>query len=590
MRAGKLIDIKYKGGTAKSPQNTKITSISFSDTDKVQFVGEGRLETVQPWLDVTPTSPAFSGICRAIHGVEIGRSGFYYYFGTSSMQYLFKNGSLTNISPLQVTPIAIANSIATTNTSKTIVFTAAAHGQAVGDRVKILGAAATGGIPALSINKEHIITAITAGTFSVLTDTAATSNVAAGGGAATTYQKQIAAGNINQANATGYGYGLYGAGTYGTPKTSLSGLQSYPRTWSYGDFGSDIVMNAGDYDTGDGQKIYIHDGSTTVAPTVLTNAPTDCNHVSVVNNAVVALCGTTIKISDLGDATIWTPAATNTAYSQELQNISRLVCCVPFGDKNALIFSFNEVFLLTYVGGADRWDIRQINSAEGIIAPHAWAKLNNVLYWQGFYNIYRFTGAEVETLPNVQNAEWVNENMNRTQHYKCFATADINNNQVLFHFPTGANNEPSDYLTFSQDTNTYTLGLHDRTGAMHKPVGQRHYYAASGKIYRHFMSDDSIQFAWTATTSEAYLDNGENRYAVTEIYPDANMQGNMTLTVTMREFAQDTMTYSQSYTITPTTQYISIRAAGRLVSLTFSGNYQTQFGIPKIGLRQLGNQ
>lgn len=689
MRSGKMIDVKYQGGTMKAPQQTKITASAFTATDKVQFVDDGRLTTILPWSDVTPSSPSFLGACRSIHGVEIGQTGFYYYFGTHTSQYLLRNETLTNISPfadqksellgdnpLDVhsgsatmdinwtahgltvgdeitlsgsttvdavdattyiniahrvvtivsadkisvtlgttagsttsgggsavvataigrTAVLGANPISVTNGSPTVTVTYTAHGLSAGQRIKLNFATATGGITAAMLNKEHIVVTVpTADTFTI-TASGNASSTTTGGGSVVSIFTQMAAGNLDQANASGYGYGLYGAGTYGTPKTSISGLQSYPRTWSYGDFGSDIVMNAGDFLTGDGQKIYIHDGSTSVAPTVLTNAPTDCNYVSVVNNAVVALCGTRIDISDLGDATVWDAAITNTAYSVTLQNVSRLISCVPIGDKQALIYSFNEVFLLTYVGGADRWDIRQLPSSEGMIAPQAWAKINSVIYWLGFYNIYRFSGSVVETIPNEFNGEWISQNINRAQHYKCFATADVNDDQIFFHFPTGANLEPSDYAIHAIDKGFVTLGTMLRTGAMKRYVGQKHYYAygnsasVAGNIYIHFVNDGSLTFAWSATMAEAYLGDGDKRYAITDFFPDANMEGNITLTVTCREYAQDTVTYTQTYTITSTTQWITIRAAGRLVSLTFSGNYQTTMGIPKMAIKQLGDR
>ena len=86
-----------------------------------------------------------------------------------------------------------------------------------------------------------------------------------------------------------------------------------------------MIICPGDYSSGDGQKIYIWDGDTDVAPTVLTNAPTDCNYVFVYNNAVVALCGNRVDISKVGDATVWTPASDNNAYTVDIERTQRII-------------------------------------------------------------------------------------------------------------------------------------------------------------------------------------------------------------------------------------------------------------------------
>ena len=95
-----------------------------------------------------------------------------------------------------------------------LTLAATAHGQNNGDRVGILLATSVGGVTAPQINVEFIVRNVTTDTFQVMSAGTATSSVAAGGGAATTYQKQIPAGAMDQSSGIGYGLGLYGVGLY----------------------------------------------------------------------------------------------------------------------------------------------------------------------------------------------------------------------------------------------------------------------------------------------------------------------------------------------------------------------------------------
>lgn len=74
-----------------------------------------------------------------------------------------------------------AASIATTNTSSSIVITDNANGAVVGDYVLLQSAVAVGGITAATLNQTFLITAVTTNTVTVDTGSAATSTTTGGG-------------------------------------------------------------------------------------------------------------------------------------------------------------------------------------------------------------------------------------------------------------------------------------------------------------------------------------------------------------------------------------------------------------------------
>jgi len=469
---------------------------------------------------------------------------------------------------------------------KAVKVTYAAHGLAAGDRIKITDAAGPiGGIPAAEINKEHEVSVVeTVNTFVIKTATAPTS-FASGGGAGVDVFKQIAAGNSDQSAAVGYGVGIYGEGLYGQGGPSVA-AQSFPRIWSFGTFGNEVVMCPGDYLTGDGQKIYIWDGNTEIAPTVLTNAPTDCNWVGVVNNSVVALCGRTVKISEIGDATVWSGL---TYYEKTLERVWKLVSLYIFDQKSAVIYTPQEAILLRYVGGGDIWDLSDLFTDDGILAPMMASSLNGVLEWQGARGKYSYDGGIPKKLKNVQNEEWQLQNLNFGKAWKCFCSPDQQNEQMYYYFPTGTDSEPGDYQIRNGDT--YTLGRMTRTSGQRPGFLDSAFFMvdADNVIYRHFTTG-AVTFDWYAVSSEAYAFGGESRAMVDMVYPDSNQSGTINFTLYGREFPQGELFDYGATAVAQGTTHFTPKAAGKILGWRLDGDAAATTGAWKMNIKELGRR
>jgi hypothetical protein len=569
-----LATFKATAGTIKEPQNTKSTESCWTDTDHVHFPEKTDIRSLPAYTAAAfgTGSVTMTGTCRAEWAGRIGVAASpYYVFGTHYGLYAAYLGVLYNITPLKTVSVAAANSIATTNVGtstqkKTITVTSAAHGQAVGDRVKISGAAATGGIPSLSINKEHIITAVATNTFSVLTDTEATSTVAAGGAAGTVYFKQIAAGNENQTLGVGLGFGTLGFGVWGAPFYSAT-AQSYPRIWSFDALGSELVMCAGDYLAGDGQKLYIWDGNLNVAPTVLLNAPTNCKWVKVVNNSVVALCDTTIKISELGNGTVWS-GATYTAI--DVQRAWSLISAFGTSEKAAVIFA-PEPYLLRFVG--NEWDLVELGQQYPIVAPAAACSLNDGLIWYGADgNMYFFDGGAVRTINNTQNGDYIRRNFNNAKAWHCFMMTDYKYSQAYLYYPSIGQTNPDSYMIFNPKQPSFTLGTMSRTSAQRNAEVDSTFYMTNGAdVYRHFLVSPPT-FNWSARSAFFYTDNGDYRVRVNRIYPDAQISQDVNFKIIGKEYPQSIEADYGNQTLTTASQALTVTGAGRLLSVEFSGS------------------
>jgi hypothetical protein len=567
-----IVDFSYIPGTIKNPQQSDSSQAAWIDTDKVHFP-DGNLTRIPAYeqLSYTEAPNGFNGICRGQYASRLtSNDGVYQFFGTNSHLYVIFRGVQTNITPLKTSATATLGSdpVATTNTSNDLTITYTAHSFAVGDRIKLTGSTAVNGVPADEINAEHIVqTTPTANTFTVTVQTAATST-GSGGGAAIDVFTQIDGGNENQQLGAGYGTGIYGSGIYGAPRFS-GGAQIYPRIWSFADFGNEIVMCPGDYTTGDGQRIYVWDGDTAVAPTVLANSPSDCNWVLVSNNSVIALCGSTIKISESGNGTVWS----GFTYTQfDVQRAWRLISGINTDEDQVIVFA-PRALLLRLVGG--EWDLIEFDGNYAISSPQAVSTYRDGVIWYGDNGLYfYYDGGAVRTINNEQNGEFVRDNYNYGKVWHSFMFEDPQHDQVWHFYPSGQDTNSGNYVIINiRDSISFTLGTEQRNSAQKPEMIQRQFYMTDNtSIWSHFIIDDSsTEIPWTAKSAYTYIGDGFLRAQVNNIYPDLFVNDSLTLNIKGRDYPQSEEVDFGNYTINAAQRNIYTRAAGRLTSYAFSG-------------------
>lgn len=461
-----------------------------------------------------------------------------------------------------------------------ITVNAAAHGFLSGDRVKITGATATGGIPALEINAEHIIRNVLTNTFDIVVLTKATSSVTGGGGAGTLMQGQIAEGVCDYSVGIGYGGGLYGVGLYGVAKLFVSAAL-YPRIWSGGRFGNDFIGTPGG-----GTGVYIWQNNTSIAATPLTNAPTQCNWVFIAHNAVVTLgdsgIGNRIKISDRGDATIWVPSASSLAYEDDIEGAGTFISSAQSKEID-LLFSETEVLILRYVGLPDIYATDTLLSSDGIIAPKARIEVEGAVFWMGSKDFYVYDGSGVSRLPNNTLYEYIYNNINYEQRWKIFCAPISKFNEIEFHIPLGTQNEPITVVKYNYKEQTWTLvGTRNRTAAEEPYNLLRTPYqldaeseTVAGTLYRHEsgVDDDNSAMDFFAFTNFAKIGNGDSTMEIIGLVPDGTIEGNAEVTLYTKNAPYDAniRTFGP-YSIDSTTELLTFRAQGRYRQYKFEQN------------------
>jgi hypothetical protein len=179
--------------------------------DKVRF-RSGFPEKIGGWIRLSNNT--FLGVARALWNWVTLNGANLLGVGTNLKYYIEQGGAYNDITPIRVTFTnssipSTANCIQTTNGSNVVTINYANYGGVNNDFVTISGATAVGGIPAAQLNAEHQITYVDLDTFTFTVNSAATSNVAAGGGNAITMAFQINTGLDTFVVGTGWGAGTW---------------------------------------------------------------------------------------------------------------------------------------------------------------------------------------------------------------------------------------------------------------------------------------------------------------------------------------------------------------------------------------------
>lgn len=560
-RAYRFAKIAPTPGVNPVPDNTPSNTPYWTAADKVRFY-DGMLRKIGGWEQVNFTGAAVTGVCRRIF------SYFYngkirYLIGTHTRLYELVQGTMTNITPLNTTGTVLgANPLTMVNASTTVTIADTTVGRANGDRVKIGGVGgAVRGVPQIELEKEHIISGVVASTSFQITVTTAATSGGTGGGAGVTVYNQIAAGNIDYELGFGYGGGKYGVGLYGVGKAFTS-VFKVPRIWSIDRFGNDVVLTPGD-----GGKTYIYSNDNATAPTVLTNSPTAADFLFVENSAVCVVYKNTFYASDLGNATVWTPAATNLAFFDTVEASDGFWASTPV-HGGRLLLTPTQIWTLRYVGqSSGLWAFELIDTTAGSLSPLAVASISGTAYWVGSFDFYTYDGGIPRPVPNTVK-QYVGVTDSVSQYYKAYLRVARTFNEIWLHYPS--DDEPDSYVIYNTKEGHFTPGTLDRSAAEgpYQADFNQIMIDSNNVLWRHEsgVNDGVNAISCYAETNEFQLGNGDTTMRVSQIVPDSTQIGNVDLTVTTKMYPQSATSSSFGpYTITPTTEKVDLRAQGKLV-------------------------
>jgi hypothetical protein len=397
-------------------------------------------------------------------------------------------------------------------------------------------------------------------------------------------------GSINSTGgAAGYGTGLYGRGTYGSPASVY-----FARTWTLDTYGTWLIANPR------GDTIYVWDGDPAHDAEALTNAPDQvtaalvtperqvlafgCNEV--LSGAYNPMCIRGSAIEDIED---WTPNVDDNSFEDVIEGGGRIVRALMLGSYVA-VWTDTAVHLGSFVGAAEqtyRWDL--IASGCGLAGPNAVVIVNQTAYW--VTPDFQFYAWQIGAPPSALQCPILKEfkdNIVGLQVEKVIAVSVGQFSELWFFYPDSRDGvENTRYVAFSTiaDGTTGALpwfrGQLARTAAIDAgPTQYPLFVAFDGTAYWHENGHSANELPITAfiKTSDLYLDEAERRVLARGIWPDFEGQiGEVSLSLEAKDYPQSTARQKGPYALPTGMPRRQFLAEGRVFTVTFSSDATPSF-------------
>lgn len=616
-----LQQIKLKPGI-----NQEITRYSaeggWYECDKIRF-RDGYPEKIGGWQRLSTST--FQGVCRALSNWVTLDSDVLVSVGTNLKFYIEKGAEYYDITPIRAT-VSLTNPFSTTSGSAVVTVTDVAGGFDDGDFVTFSGASAVGGI---TLNGEYQITLLTSSTYTVTSDTAATSATTGGGSVTAAYQINV--GPSSAVPIVGWGAGTWSAGTWGVGGYVTTDLDSI-RLWSQANIGEDLVFGAR------GGALYFWDATNGVNTRgVLVSSLGGASDVPTVQNYILAsdasrftFCfgantlGTTtqdpllIRWSDQEDVTDWTPAATNQAGSIRLSHGSEIITAMQ-SRQEILVWTDAALYSLQYVGvGSGVWSSQLLGHNLSITSQNAVAYTNGVSFWMGLGKFYSYDG-RVQPLP-CSVKRHVFDDFNADQYEQVHAGTNEEFNEVWWFYCSAGSDVIDRYVVYNYLQSIWYYGTMGRTAWLDSDLRASPIAATySNNIVEHEIGTDDRELATEQaisayiTSAQFDIDSGDRFAFIRRVLPDMDFTGSTiddpTATMTLLPLANSGSGYNDptsqggvnNATITrtatlPVEQYtgqIYTRVRGRQLAVKIESDalgVKWQLGVPRIDIRPDGRR
>jgi len=595
------------------------------DADKIRF-RSGLPEKIGGWQKNTDNT--FLGTCRSLHSYRDTGQTDYIGLGTHLKYYVQQGDNYNDITPIRATT---TNGIvfAATNGSSTLVATDDDHGAETGDFVTISGAATLGGVvTAAVLNQEYeILKVLTVDTYQITAKDTLGATVTANsdddgnGGSGVDGAYQISVGLDVYVKGTGWGAGAWGSGTFGSvsPLSSSSQL----RLWSQDNFGDDLISNIRgggifywDESAGATQRAipFSELGSASNPPIIALQIMVSDIDRHIICFGANAIGGSTsdplfVRWSDQESSIDWTPTSTNTAGGVRLSSGSTIIGALKTRQE-ILIWTDAGIHSMRYSGAPFIFSFNEIMQGPSMISPKAAINADNKVFFMDRGSFYVYNG-NVQTLPCAVQ-DYIFSDINLRQSYKIFGTSNVDQNEIIWFYPSSNSEEINRYVIYNYLENLWSIGTTDNdflrtawieANSFDNPI-------AAGKtadsnvnyLYDHEIGNDADGSAMNAfiETSDFDLEpDGEHYMFLSKIIPDLKFKDSSgtgdTLSVSVKgvDFPLDTPTTLTTSTINSSTQQAFIRARTRQAILRFESTgsgYGWRLGSFRIEMRPDGKR
>jgi hypothetical protein len=597
-----------KEGTAYSNEG------GWFDSNLVRF-RKGLPEKIGGWAKSSANS--FKSTGRALHAwVNLAGTKFIG-LGTTWKYYVVDGDNYYDVTPIRSTTGANEISFAATNGSAVITATDIAHGAVVDDFVTFSGAISLGGtITADVLNQEYQITSVTLNTYTFTATATANASDSGNGQGTIIGNYQISVGLDVYVQSTGWGAGLWGAGTFGSA-SALSYVNQL-RLWTHDNFGEDLIINPRlggvfYWDQSNGlttRAIPLSDLSgANLPPTVALQVMVSDIDRHVVCFGADPISGSNrsgvidpmnIAWSDQENAAEWEPLATNTAGSFRLSAGSSIIGAIR-AKQETLVWTDTALYSMTFIGQPFTFGLNLVNEGVGLVSPNAMINTPKGIFWMDKKGFYAYNGS-VQEIPCTVRA-YVFGDINEGQSFQIFGFLNKAFDEAGWFYCTEDSNVIDKYVVFNYEENVWTIGSLSRTCWLDEGIFNDPKATSSssdvGYLYNHETGNDNDGSAMTNVfieSSDFDIDPaGEDFQFIRRIIPDIQFtgtgstgSGGQTVNVVLkrRNFPGEALTTVITSTCDSATTKIDTRVRGRQAVLRIESDDDGSSGTAEgVGFR-----
>lgn len=276
---------------------------------------------------------------------------------------------------------------------------------------------------------------------------------------------------------------------------------------------------------------------------------------------------------------------------------SKIVHAAPVrqsGGVVGLFWALDYVFSLTFVpgeGGTETFQPAYVSTSSTILAPGSVIAFDPMFYWIGTSNFYVYNGA-VQVFPNNTNKIWFFKNLNVAYKEKITSFYNKKFNEICWLVPMYGATENNWMIYCNLETQEWWDTPLTRSCAVSASSQMPYPIMASSTLetinanqsfplWAHEFGVNRVDPVQTTailssfTTNKLWLieQNPQAQVLILDsIIPDIEQVNDMFFTVNTQGYPNSPVVVSDIFVTTPTTEYLTVRVKGSLMSLTFTSN------------------
>jgi len=262
-----------------------------------------------------------------------------------------------------------------------------------------------------------------------------------------------------------------------------------------------------------------------------------------------------------------------------------------------LIWAVDELYRVTFVGGAPIFSFDYVGDTS-LLSTNGVVEYNGRHYWPDINGFKTYNGL-IEDLPNDMNLNYFYDNLNLTQRQKVWGIKVPRYNEIWWFWPKGNATECTDVLIYNvkdriwydtawpEDQGARTCGVYNKSLGYPYMFGVDQNGAGKYNLYQHEFGVDRTEGATRyairssfETANITYCANligdewmGQDRWVeLIRIEPDFVLNGNMTVRVLGRNYAQSDTTEAYSNIFDSTTSKLDPKVQRRELRVAFESN------------------